>query len=278
MPVIDCHQHFWEFGKRVHKFPQAVGARLDRSFTPDDLRPQLKAAGVDATVLVQSLNDVDETREFLGLSRTVDYVAGVVGWVPLTDLPACAAALDDLRSLGNLVGIRPLIAYESDPEWLLQPSVRQSLELVAKAGLVFEAIPVNERQFESVLTVARDMPQLTVVLNHLGNPPVPEKGWEPWATFIKRAAALSNMSVKLSAGLALVVRWQWSTADIRRYANHVLQSFGAERVMAGSNWPVVVLGGEFGEVWHGITDLISGLSPRDREAVLGGTAQSIYGL
>jgi L-fuconolactonase len=160
----------------------------------------------------------------------------------------------------------------------LQPSVRPSLELVAKAGLVFEAIPVNERQFESVLTVARDMPQLTVVLNHLGNPPVPEKGWEPWATFIKRAAALSNMSVKLSAGLALVVRWQWSTADIRRYANHVLQSFGAERVMAGSNWPVVVLGGEFGEVWHGITDLISGLSPRDREAVLGGTAQSIYGL
>ncbi len=278
MRVIDSHQHFWKFGNRVHKFPPAVGARLDRNFTPDDLRPQLKAAGVDATILVQSLNDLDETREFLGLSRTVDYVAGVVGWVPLIDPPACVAALDELRSLGRLVGIRPLIAYESDPEWLLQPAVRQSLELVAKAGLVFEAIPVNERQFESVLTVARDMPQLTVVLDHLGNPPVPEKGWEPWATFVKRAAALPNTSVKLSAGLALVVRWRWSTAEIRRYADHVLQSFGAERVMAGSNWPVVVLGGTFGEVWHGITDLITSMSPGGREAVLGGTAQRIYGL
>jgi L-fuconolactonase len=83
MPVIDCHQHFWEFGKRVHKFPATVGARLDSSFTPDDLRPQLKAAGVDATILVQPLNGLDETREFLGLSRTVDDVAGVVGWCGL---------------------------------------------------------------------------------------------------------------------------------------------------------------------------------------------------
>jgi len=278
MPIIDCHQHFWEFGKRAHKFPPAVGTRLDRSFTPEDLRPQLKKAGVDATILVQSLNDLDETREFLGLSHTVDYVAGVVGWVPLTDPAACIAHLDDLRQLGCLVGIRSLIAYEPDPEWLLQLQVRRSLALLAEADLVFEAIPVNERQFESVLTIACDMPELTVVLDHLGNPPVPEKGWEPWAALIKRAAALPNMSIKLSAGLALVVRWQWSTADIGRYVDYVLQTFGPKRVMAGSNWPVVVLGGTFGEVWHGITKLISGLSPDEREAVLGGTAQRVYGL
>ena len=278
MPVIDCHQHFWEFGKRAHKFPAAVGTRLDRSFTPKDLRPQLRAAGVDATVLVQSLNDLDETREFLDLSRTIDYVAGVVGWVPLTDPSACVRALEELSPLGKLVGIRPLIAYEPDPSWLLQPSVRKSLGLLAKAGLVFEAIPVNDQQFEAVLTVARDMPKLTVVLNHLGNPPVPERSWEPWATFIKRAAALPNMSIKLSAGLALVVRWRWSTAEIRRYADYVLQCFRPERVLAGSNWPVVVLGGEFGEVWHGIAELITALSPGERAAVLGGTAQRIYGL
>jgi L-fuconolactonase len=86
------------------------------------------------------------------------------------------------------------------------------------------------------------------------------------------------MAIKLSAGLALVVRWRWSTAEIRRYAEHVLQSFRPERVLAGSNWPVVVLGGEFGEVWRGITELIAGFSPSERAAVLGGTAQRIYGL
>ena len=90
MTVIDCHQHFWTFGKREHKFPPGVGTRLDRDYTPEDLRPQLKAAGVDRTILVQVQNAVDETYEFLDMQRQIDFVAGVVGWVPLTDPAACA--------------------------------------------------------------------------------------------------------------------------------------------------------------------------------------------
>lgn len=202
MTVIDCHHHFWTFGKRAHKFPPAVGTRLDRDYMPDDLRPQLRQAGVDRTILVQVLNEIDETNEFLDMSRTVDFVAGVVGWVPLTDPKACARALEDMKPRGKLVGIRTLIAYEPDPKWLLQSSISESLKLLAKADLVFEAIPVNEAQFESVLAVTRALPELKVVLNHLGNPPVPENSWEPWATNMARAAALPNMSVKLSAGLA----------------------------------------------------------------------------
>lgn len=278
MSVIDCHQHFWTFGKRAHKFPPAVGKRLDRDFTPEILRPQLKKAGVDRTILVQVLNEVDETCEFLDIQRAVDFVAGVVGWVPLTDPVACARALESMKSRGKLVGVRPLIAYEPNPDWLLQESVRESLGLLARAGLVFEAIPVNDRQFEAVLTVAQSLPELKVVLNHLGNPPVPENGWEPWATCIKRSAELANMSIKLSAGLALVVRWKWSTEEIRRYVDYVLAQFGPGRVMAGSNWPVVELGGTFDEVWSGLTELIAGLTSAERTAVLGGSAQIIYGL
>ena len=150
--------------------------------------------------------------------------------------------------------------------------------MLAKAGLVFEAIPVNDAQFEAVLTMTRDLPELKVVLNHLGNPPVPENGWEPWATLVARAAELHNMSIKLSAGLALVVKWKWSTEEIRRYADHALDLFGPDRVMAGSNWPVVELGGTFEEVWRGITNLLADLTPIDRAAVLGGTAQRVYGL
>ena len=278
MSVIDCHQHFWTFGKRAHKFPPAVGTRLDRDYTPEILRPQLKKAGVDGTILVQVLNEVDETYEFLDMQHEIDFVAGVVGWVPLTDPAACARALESMKPRGKLVGIRPLIAYEPDPDWLLQPSVRESLGLLAKAGLVFEAIPVNDRQFEAVLTVTRAIPELKVVLNHLGNPPVPENGWEPWATYIARAAELPNMSIKLSAGLALVVKWKWSTKEIRRYADYVLDLLGPDRVMAGSNWPVVELGGTYAEVWHGLNELIAHLKPTERAAMLGGSAQRIYGL
>lgn len=278
MSVIDCHQHFWTFGKRAHKFPPAVGTRLDRDFTPEILRPQLKKAGVDGTILVQVLNEVDETYEFLDMQREIDFVAGVVGWVPLKDSAACARALESMKPRGKLVGIRPLIAYEPDPDWLLQPSVRESLGLLARAGLVFEAIPVNDRQFEAVLTVTRAIPELKVVLNHLGNPPVPENGWEPWATYIAGAAELPNMSIKLSAGLALVVKWKWSTKEFRRYADHVLDLFGPDRVMAGSNWPVVELGGTYAEVWHGLNELIGHLKPTERAAIRGGSAQRIYRL
>jgi L-fuconolactonase len=78
--------------------------------------------------------------------------------------------------------------------------------------------------------------------------------------------------------LALVVRWKWSTDEIKRYADHVLDLFGAERTMAGSNWPVVELGGTYAEVWHGLNELIAHLPPADRDAVLGGTAARIYGV
>ena len=278
MTVIDCHQHFWIFGKREHKFSPGVGARLDRDYTPEDLRPQLEAAGVDRTILVQVQNAVDETYEFLDMQRQIDFVAGVVGWVPLIDPAACALEIESMKKRGNLIGIRPLIAYEPDPDWLLQQTVRESLGLLAKAKLVFEAIPVNDRQFEAVLTMTRNNPDLQVVLNHLGNPPVPEKGWEPWATDIARAAELRNMTIKFSAGLALVVKWKWSTKEIKRYADHVLELFGSERTMAGSNWPVVELGGTYAEVWHGLNELIAHLSPADRDAVLGGSATRIYRL
>jgi L-fuconolactonase len=278
MTVIDCHQHFWRLAEFPHSFPPAVGDRLDRDFTEDDLRPALAACRVDQTILVQSLNDLDETESYLDLAGRVDYVAGVVGWVPLADPAACAAALERLAGHGELVGIRHLIAYEPDPEWLLQPPVLESLGLLAEAGLVFEGIPVNDAQLESLLAVTERLPELSVALNHMGNPPVPEAGWEPWAGQMARAAALPNMSVKLSAGLALVVRWAWSTDALRRYADHVVDRFGADRVMAGSNWPVILLGAGFEQAWHGIEELIAGLSAAEREAILGGTAQRVFGL
>ena len=278
MTVIDCHHHFWKFGKRDLKLPPVVGTRLDRDYMPEDMRPLLKKAGIDQTILVQVLHELDETYEFLDLQRSVDYVAGVVGWVPLADPAACARALESVMARGKFVGVRHLIAYEPAPDWIMQPKVRESLALLAKAGLVFEAIPVNEQQLEAVLAMTRALPQLKVALNHMGNPPVPEKGWEPWAANMKRAAELPNMSVKLSAGLALVIKWKWSTEEIRRYADYVIELFGAGRVMAGSNWPVVELGGTFDEVWTGIVDLIAPLSPAERVAILGGTAQRVYGL
>jgi L-fucono-1,5-lactonase len=278
MSIIDAHHHIWWLAKRTQPFPAIFGNRLARDFTPDDLVPELNAAGIDGTILVQSLNDFDETLQYLDLADRHDFIRGVVGWIDLAHPAICGRSLETAGPRRRFVGVRHLMNYEPDPNWLLQTGVLESVGQLAQRRLAFEAIPVNHQQFDAVIELARRQPDLTIVLNHLGRPPVPENGWEPWASQITRAAACPNMSVKLSAGGDLVARWRWSTDAMRRYADHVLERFGPSRVMAASNWPVVLLGGSFAEVWRGLTELIAGLSASERAAVLGGTAERIFRL
>jgi L-fuconolactonase len=277
--MIDAHHHFWWTGRHTYTWPDQVGDRLARDFTPDDLRPELSRCGIQGTVLVQVLHQVGgETEECLDLCKEVNFVRGVVGWVPLADPDATSRALERLHSRGKLVGVRHLISHEPDPRWLLQDGVIESLKLLAAAGLAFDAIPVTAAQFESVLDVAARLPDLKIVINHLGRPPLPERGWEPWATQVARAAEHRNVSMKLSIGLDIIMRWRWSTDEIRRYSDHVLDLFSSNRVMAASNWPVILLGASYQECWDGTTALVSGLSAAEQRAVLGDTAERIYGL
>jgi L-fuconolactonase len=277
--MIDAHHHFWWTGRHTYTWPAAVGDRFARDFTPDDLRPELERCGIKGTVLVQVLHEVGgETEECLDVSRDVDFVRGVVGWLPLADAGATARALERLRGRGKLVGVRHLISNEPDPRWLLQDGVIESLKLLAAARLAFDAIPINAEQFESVLDVAARLPELKIVINHLGRPPIPENGWEPWATQIARAAEHRNITMKLSVGLDIIMRWRWSTDAIRRYSNHALDLFSPHRVMAASNWPVILLGASYAETWNGISELVAGLSADEQRAVLGTTAERVYGL
>jgi L-fuconolactonase len=278
MAVIDCHHHVWWLEKFPHQFPPSWGTSLNRDFTPDDLKVELDAARIDGTILVQSLDKWEETPHYLEVADRNDFIRAVIGWVPLADPPACARRLDELKSRRKFAGMRHLIVYEKDPRWLLQPRVQEGLDLLRRAGLVFEAITNTEEQLDTVLATAQRMPDLSIVLNHLGRPPLPETGWEPWASQMVRAAAFPNISVKLSVGGDIVWRWPWSTTAIRRYSDHCLRYFGPSRVMAGSNWPVVLLSGGFQQVWSGIKDLLAGLSSAEQALVLGGAAERIYKL
>jgi L-fuconolactonase len=278
MSVIDCHHHFWWTKRRPHKFPPSFGTSLARDFTPEDLAPEMRRARIDGTVLVQSLNNFDETLEYIELAHQYDFVRGVIGWVPMEDPAACAKALTQLKPHKKFVGVRHLNNFEPDPNWFQRPAVAESIGWLAKAELVLEAIPNTFEQRESFLKVSERYPDLKLNLNHLGRPPVPENGWEPWASQMTRAAQNPNMSVKLSIGGDVASQWKWKTDEIRRYADHVLSLFGADRVMVASNWPVTLLSGCFAQVWSGTEDLVGGLSDKEFDAVMGGTAEKIYGL
>ena len=171
-----------------------------------------------------------------------------------------------------------MIAYEPDPKWLLRPQVLESLGLLARAGLAFEAIPVNQGQFESTIEMAGRVPELEVVINHLGRPPVAEQGWQPWADLVEKAAINQNVTMKLSVGLHMAVNWKWSTDALRRYVDFTLTHFGPDRMLAASNWPVIILSADYSEVWQGLTDLVAGLSENERRLVIGGTAERVFRL
>ena len=278
MTVIDAHQHFWWQDRRPHSWPPAAKATLDRDYTPDDLFAAMTAAGVAGTVLMQSLNDADESDEYLDLADATPWILGVVGWLPLRDPAATARALERLSGRRKLVGMRHLINFEPDPAWLLAPQVQEAVGLIAQAGLVFDAVPNDAARFAAVLATAERYPGLSVVLDHLARPPIGGGDEKAWADMIARAAALPNVAIKLSVGLDVVLAWRWRTDEVRPFADQVLARFGPDRVMAASNWPVSLLGGSYGTIWSGIADIVARFDPAAVPAVMGGTCRRLFRL
>ncbi|MFF7170962.1 amidohydrolase family protein [Streptomyces pseudovenezuelae] len=278
MTVVDAHHHVWDLSVRDQDWI-ASDSPLRRNFTLADLAPEAAAAGVDRTVLVQTVTVPEETPEFLALAAGHELIAGVVGWTDLTR-PDIADELARLRSLPGgtrLKGIRHQVQGEPDPGWLLRPDVRRGLTAVADAGLVYDLV-VLPHQLPACVKAAESLPQLTFVLDHLGKPPIASGGPEPWATDVRALAALPNTVCKLSGMVTEADLATWTIDDLRPYADTVLDAFGPDRLMFGSDWPVCTLGATYGETMSVTKELTAGLGTSERADVLGGTATRTYGL
>ncbi|HET6356235.1 amidohydrolase family protein [Streptomyces sp.] len=280
MAIIDAHHHVWDLSVRDQDWitgPELAPVRRD--FSLDDLAPEARAEGVRATVLVQTVTVAGETPELLALADSSDLVAGVVGWTDLT-APGVADTLAGLRELpggDRLVGIRHQVQGEPDPRWLLRPDVQRGLAAVAAAGLVYDLV-VRPHQLLAAAEAAARLPGLTFVLDHLGKPPIAAGELEPWAGEARALAARPNAVCKLS-GMVTEAAWStWSTPDLRPYAETVLDAFGPDRLMFGSDWPVCLLAASYAEVVAAARALTHRLSESERTAVFEGTARRVYGL
>ncbi|MDN3294872.1 amidohydrolase family protein [Streptomyces ficellus] len=278
--IIDAHHHLWDLSVRDQDW--ITGPRLApirRDFTLHDLEPEARAAGVAATVVVQTVTVPGETPELLALAGDSDLVAGVVGWTDLT-APGVADTLAALRELPggrHLAGIRHQVQGEPDREWLLRPEVLRGLATVADAGLPYDLV-VLPHQLPAATRAAALLPQLTLVLDHLGKPPIAGGALEPWATGVRALAARPNTVCKLS-GMVTEADWStWTTAGLVPYADTVLDAFGPGRLMFGSDWPVCRLAAEYGEVVATARALTHRLSGDERQEVFAGTAARVYGL
>jgi L-fuconolactonase len=276
--LVDAHQHVWDL--RVRDQDWITGrtlAPLRRNFLIEDYRAA--APSVTASVLVQTVTVAEETPEFLALAAADPVVAGVVGWTDLTapDVPEQLARLCGLPGGDQLVGIRHQVQSEPDPGWLTRPDVLRGLAAVAAAGLAYDLV-ITPGQLEAAVCAAAKVPRLSFVLDHLGKPPVASSAIEPWASDLRRLAALPNVTAKLS-GLVTEADWdRWQVSDLRPYVDVALTAFGPDRLMFGSDWPVCTLAASFGDVLAAARELTAGLSRAERDAIFAGTAVRIYGL
>jgi L-fuconolactonase len=276
---VDAHHHLWDLSVREQTW--MVGPELDpvrRNFSVDDLAAPASAAGVSATVVVQTVSVPAETPEFLEVAASNDLVAGVVGWVDLR-APDVAAALAALRERPDgvwLKGIRHQVHDEEDPRWLCRDDVRNGLAAVAGAGLVYDLLTKPPHLPAAVETVAA-LPELSFVVDHISKPVI-GGDLEPWATGLRELAGFSNVSCKLS-GMVTEASWtDWTVEDLRPYVDVVLEAFGPDRVMFGSDWPVCLLAASYGQVVEAAEQLTAGLGDKERDAVFGDTARRVYHL
>jgi len=278
--VIDAHHHVLVPEARCYGWLVGPYAGLaDRRYGFEELRPHLRAVGVEATVVVQTEASLAETEWLLGLAETVPEAAGVVGWADLTspELEETIARLRAGPGGKRLVGLRHLVQDEADPAWLTRPAVQRGLRRVAASGLAYDLL-VRPHQLEGALAAARDLPELRCVLDHLGKPAVGRGVETTWADGIAGLARCPNVTVKLS-GLATEVReGPVDAAAFRPYVSWVIEQFGPERVMLGSDWPVCELAAPYEEVWGATQAAVGDLAPAEREWLHWRTATAAYRL
>lgn len=278
MARVDAHHHLWDLAVRDQPWTAGLPA-IRRSFSLDDLRPELVSAGIDRTVVVQTITVAEETPELLALAAREPVIAGVVGWVDLTaaDVSDQLTRLRELPGGDRLVGIRHQVQGEPDPRWLTRPDVINGLRAVADHGLAYDLLIIPE-QLPAAVEVVRALPELSYVLDHAAKPAIAEHGFDSWHPGFAELAALPNVAVKLSGLITEADHDHWSLRDIEPYARAVIEDFGPDRVMFGSDWPVCRVAGGYRRALDVVDAAIAGLSAAEQQAIMGGTAVGWYRL
>jgi L-fuconolactonase len=278
--VIDAHQHFWDPARADYPWMEASElAPIRRAFGPADLAPLLKANGIDASIVVQCRSSLAETEEFLAVAHATPSVIGVVGWVDLTDA-ALGDTLDRLRGLpggAKLVGIRHQVHDEADPDWLLRGEVQRGLAAVFARDLTYDLL-VRTRELPAAIATAKAFPQASFVLDHAAKPPIADGGSAGWSDRIAALAACDNVWCKVS-GLATEAKWtDWDAERLFPFVQHVANCFGEDRLIFGSDWPVCLLAGSYGEIKSALEACLAKLGASVREKAFGVNAKQAYRL
>ncbi|WP_170133053.1 amidohydrolase family protein [Arthrobacter livingstonensis] len=273
---LDSHLHLWEVGEGRYPWLGPQHGQLYRTYSVQEARETLAAAGVQRAILVQADDTAADTEAMLAHGNAHEWIAGVVGWLPLEDPAAAAAMLEKWRAHTKFCGVRTLIHDDQRPDVLGLAPVRESLGLLAVEGIPFEVPDAFPRHLGQVAALATELPELTVVVDHLGKPPRAGSGGEmfPWERQLRAVAALPNTVAKVSGLHCGGV--EFSAGSLTRVWDIALEAFGPSRLMFGGDWPVSLLGAPYAETTAVLASLIGSLSLDEAAALWHATAERVY--
>jgi len=263
--IIDSHHHLWKYTPEDYGWMDESMQILKKDYLPLDLEPQLKRSGVSGTVVVQARQTLEETEWLLNLAQRSSFIQGVVGWVDLCS-PALTQQLEKYSIHPKLVGVRHVIHDEADDDFMLREDFKGGISQLQKYKLGYDLL-LFPKHIQRATLLVKAFPDQNFVLDHLGKPLIKSGELKPWARDIKELATLPNVWCKLSGMVTEANPKSWKSEDFIPYMAVALSSFGADRVMLGSDWPVCKLGGTYQEVMEISLNYISSLSKTEQKKI-----------
>ena len=273
---IDSHQHFWKYNDTDYVWMGPAHGTLRRDFVPADLAPLLDSIGFDGSIAVQARQMVEETEWLLALADEHPRVLGVVGWVDLRS-PQAGEQIERFAAHPRMVGVRHVVHDEPDDEFVLRDRFRRGVALLEPAGLTYDLL-LFPRHIRPSIRLVDEFPNQRFVVDHIAKPPIAAGQTEPWATELREIARRENVCCKLSGMVTEADHASWKPADLEPYLDIVLDAFGPDRLMIGSDWPVCTLAGAYRPVMEAVIAWAERLSAAERAAILGGTCRRFYGV
>lgn len=264
--IADTHIHIWDFKKAEYVWLRENTSILNRTYNIEEIETERKGCGISAGILVQAANNFEDTDWMLHTASQHEWIKGVVGWLPLMDPDATVKALQNKYGKETYFkGVRHLIHDEADTDWLLQEPVLVSLGILAEHNIPFDVVGVLPAHIETALEVARKVPGLRMVFDHLNQPPIASgERFGKWGELMIEAAQYSGFYMKISGmGTTTGKGEGWTAVDIQPYVEFALEHFGTDRCFCGGDWPVSLLAGSYTAAWKNYGSVLADLLDKE---------------